>query len=375
MDNVLDNKKEKTVVKKKKIVRKKKTKGISFKKFLAIYSIVLGAIGVFLLILLFFFLKDYESSIPANKMDKILADMKTSKLESIIDDANIEYNEFEDSAYISTKLKEKIGENELSYSKKLGEYSASNPVYTVSAGDEDLCTISLKKESKKSGFFRDWKLEDVTFAAVAGSDELNITVPTNSTVYLNGIEVSDSYKTSTGVEFEPCLNVSKYVTTPTEEVYTVTGLNLMPELTVDYEGYELEYEINDNNLTALYPSVDSMYETASANAMEVLECYGKYIINRGSLETLSSHMLGKAKTYVANIPAVWAFLVGKKFSYEFRDMATSNFRVYSSDCYSIDVSCVLYVNWGDGEKSYDTNYRYTFVNVNGSWKVADLSVL
>ena len=55
MDNVLDNKKEKTVVKKKKIVRKKKTKGISFKKFLAIYSIVLGAIGVFLLILLFFF--------------------------------------------------------------------------------------------------------------------------------------------------------------------------------------------------------------------------------------------------------------------------------------------------------------------------------
>ncbi|WP_287388809.1 hypothetical protein [Lachnospira sp.] len=191
MDNVLDNKKEKTVVKKKKIVRKKKTKGISFKKFLAIYSIVLGAIGVFLLILLFFFLKDYESSIPANKMDKILADMKTSKLESIIEDANIEYNEFEDSAYISTKLKEKIGENELSYSKKLGEYSASNPVYTVSAGDEDLCTISLKKESKKSGFFRDWKLEDVTFAAVAGSDELNITVPTNSTVFLNGIEVSD----------------------------------------------------------------------------------------------------------------------------------------------------------------------------------------
>lgn len=390
MDNLLDNKndeqkklvtkkvtnnKSKSATKKRKIVRKKKNKGISFKKFLAYYSIALALIGVFFLILLFFFLKDYEKSIPTNEMDKILADMKTSKLESIIEEANIEYNEFENGELISSKLQTIIENNELTYSKKLGEYSATNPVYKVSAGDSDICTIRLKKETKKTGFFKNWDLEDISFNALVDSEELVVTVPSNSSLYLNDILVPDSYKTSSAVTFEPCLNVSKYVDTPTEDIYTITGLNIMPEIRIEYDGNQLEYEQTDNNIVAYYPSVDSMYDEASTKAMEVLECYGKYIINRGSLETLSSYMVGTAREYVANIPAVWAFLVGRKFSYEFRDMSTSNFRVYSKDCYSIDVSCVLYVNWGDGEKSYETSYRYTFVKVKGNWKVADLSVL
>ena len=181
------NNKSKTAARKRKIVRKKKNKGLSFKKFLAYYSITLALIGVFLLILLFFFLKDYEKSIPTNEIDKILADMKTSKLESIIKEANMEYNEFENGELISSKLQTIIENNELTYSKKLGEYSATNPVYNVSAGDSDICTIRLKKESKKTGFFKNWELEDISFNALVDSEELVVTVPSNSSLYLNDI--------------------------------------------------------------------------------------------------------------------------------------------------------------------------------------------
>ena len=354
---------------------KSRKKRFNFRKFLAIYASVLALIGVVLLIMLYVFLKDYEESIPSNEMDNIISQMETDKLNDLINQSDIEFNEFEDASYMVSSIHSLLNENELSYSKKLGEYTSSNPVYIVSIGDSELCKVTLKTEDNKKGFFNQWELGSIEFGEFSESTAITLTVPSGSNIYLNDTKVSSNYLTQTGVNFSPCLNVSSYVTAPTNDVYTIDGFNLEPQIKVVYEGDELEFTSDSGNITAYYPSDDSLYEMASNLGIEVLECYGKYIINRGDLNTLQSYMVGKANSYVANIPAVWAFLVGKKFTYEFQNESTSNLRVYSDDCFSIDVSCVLYVDWTDGNKSYDTAYTYTFVKINGNWKVADLEVL
>lgn len=45
--------------------------------------------------------------------------------------------------------------------------------------------------------------------------------------------------------------------------------------------------------------------------MGIARNYGKYIINRGSLSSLTKRMVGYANEYMSDIPAVWAYLYGK----------------------------------------------------------------
>lgn len=354
-------------------VNKKRKKRFNFKRFLFIYSMVLIAVAVVTLVVLFVFLNDYEKSMPVNEMKTIVNQVKSGKLDKLMNKSDIQFTEFETEDSFKDDVKELAKDNEITYSKKLGEYSAQNPVYVVKAGDTAICKVALKTK-KKGGFFNEWQLDNVKFGSFSDDNELKINVPSGSKLYINDVEVSDSYRTETAVNFEPCLNVSKYVKAPTNDVYTITGLNVEPEVKVVFKDKELQTSKDKNTITAYYPEDESIKDTASKLGLEVLECYGKYIINRGSLDTLSGYMVGKARSYVENIPAVWAFLVGKKFTYEFRDEQTSNLRVYSSDCFSIDVSCNLYVDWTDGNKTYETAYTFTFVKVKDKWKVADLEV-
>ena len=50
---------------------------------------------------------------------------------------------------------------------------------------------------------------------------------------------------------------------------------------------------------------------------------------------------------------------------------SSNFRKYSDNCFSCDVYYDLYVDWKDGNKTYNTSVTYTYVKTNGAWYVAD----
>ena len=85
-------------------------------------------------------------------------------------------------------------------------------------------------------------------------------------------------------------------------------------------------------------------------------------------------MVGYANEYISDIPAVWAFLYGKTYTYEFNNENISNFRKYSDDCFSCDVYYDLYVDWKDGNKTYNTSVTYTFVKTDGEWYVADFII-
>ncbi len=349
----------------------------AFSKFLLAYAGILAALIVIVWIMLVGFMRDYEEGRPNVAMDKIISQFEPDNIEKLLDENGISLNEFENNAVIAAYLKEKLGGSEISYKKKAGEFSEETPVYIVYAGDAAIAKVSLAENGKNAHKFKKWKLGTVSFDGCMDNEqkkEMVFTVPSGSTIQLNGVEVGESYITEEAVQFEPCMHVGDYVDTPVKTVYTVSGLIMEPDVKVIYNGEELAAEEQDGSYTAEYPSDEELLAQQQDHIMSIAEDYGRYIINRGSLSKLNANMIGNAREYVSDIPAIWAFLWGMTYTYEFQNESISNFRKYSDDCFSCDIYYDLYVKWNNGSKTYNTSLTYTFVKVDGKWYVADMII-
>lgn len=350
----------------------KKNKLSIFKKFLIIYAGILLLAGFITIIVLYNFLKDYEEGIPSNCMDKVIDSFTEDKIEDLLEENNVSFSEFENTKVVSEYLKGKLSDGEVIYRKKAGEYSEKTPVYVVKAGDTAIAKVSLVSAGKNKSKFTKWKIGEISFGDYTNDlADIQITAPTGATVYVNDVMVEDSYITEKNVAFSPCLHVSDYVTAPTNTVYKIDKLIAEPEIKAVLNGETLPVEATKDGYAIYYPEDQELFASQKDYIIEIGEQYGKYIINRGSLSKLSSYMTGYAAEYVSDIPAIWAYLWGKSYTYEFQDEKITNFRKYSDDCFSCDVSYNLYVNYGSGDTTYKTSMTYTFVKKNNKWLLAD----
>ncbi len=356
--------------------KNRKKKFSNFKKFLCIYCGILLIAGVVVLIMLHSLLKDYEEGIPSGTMDKVAEQFTSDGIGKLLSDSNITVNEFETADTMAEYFKDKLNGNTVSYKKKAGEYSEKTPVYVVYAGDTPIARVELKSAGKNAHKFNKWTLGTISFGDYTKSlAEVKVTAPTGAKVYINGVEIKDTYKTESAVTFAPCLHVSDYVATPTNDVYNVGQLIAQPVITANLNGKDLTVEYDKKTgYTVNYPSDDELYKSLESRIYTIAEQYGAYIINRGSLSKLSSYMVGTAAEYVSDIPAIWAYLWGKSYTYQFNNESITNFRKYSDNCFSCDVYYDLYVDYQTGNTTYKTSLTYTFVKKNDAWMLADFII-
>ena len=321
-------------------------------------------------------LKDYEEGMPSGAMDKIVNQFTPDGIGKLLSDNSVKVNEFETNDTITSYFTDKLNDGTVSYKKKAGEYSEKTPVYVVYAGDTPIAKVELKSAGKNAHKFNKWTLGTISFGDFTKNlAEVKITAPTGAELYINGVQVSDTYKTESSVEFAPCLHVSNYVTTPTNDVYDVGQLIAQPVITARLNGKELTVDYDKKTgYTVNYPSDDELQKSLESRIYTIAEQYGAYIINRGSLSKLSSYMVGTAAEYVSDIPAIWAYLWGKSYTYQFNNESITNFRKYSDKCFSCDVYYDLYVDYKTGNTTYKTSLTYTFVKQNGTWMLADFLI-
>lgn len=346
-----------------------------FGKFLLIYAGVLVTIILVLLVLLFGLLKDYEKSMPNNVMNKIAKQFTSDNIEQLLNDNSVEVSEFESESTVSQYFKSMLGNNEVTYKRKSGEFTKENPVYVVMAGDTVISKVKLAANGENAHKFTEWKLDSISFdGCIDTKNELAITAPSGAEVKINGIKIGEAYIKQKDVKFDPVKNIDSFVTAPTNVVYAVDGLLTSPEVTATLNGAELPVKIENKTCTVGYPSDNALLESQKANITAINEAYGKYIINRGSLANLTKYLVGNAKKYVSDIPAVWAFLYGKTYTYQFKNQKIDNMVKYSDNCFSCDIYYDLYVEWTGGNKTYNTGMTYTFVKTNGNWSLADFAI-
>ena len=320
--------------------------------------------------------KDYEEGMPSGTMDKIVNQFTPDGIGKLLSDNDVKVNEFETNDTIAAYFTDRLNDGTVSYKKKAGEYSEKTPVYVVYAGDTPIAKVELESAGKNAHKFNKWTLGTISFGDFTKNlAEVKITAPTGADVYINGVQVTDTYKTESEVKFAPCLHVSDYVTVPTNDVYDVGQLIAKPDITAKLNGKDLTVDYDKKTgYTIYYPSDDELYKSMESRIYTIAEQYGAYIINRGSLSKLSSYMVGTAAEYVSDIPAIWAYLWGKSYTYQFNNESITNFRKYSDKCFSCDVYYDLYVDYKTGNTTYKTSLTYTFVKQNGTWMLADFLI-
>lgn len=355
----------------------KKKKLSRFSKFIIIYSVTAIAVMIIVWGVLYAFLNDYEEGRPSVAMDRIMTDFNANNIDKVLNSADITTNEFEDIDMIAAFLKSKLEGQEASYRKSNGEYSEATPVYIVYASDTPIARIELAEESKNFFKFTRWQLGSISAYNISQKNPektINITVPSGSTISLNNVTVGAGYIKKDNIAVDLCKNIGEFAAIPTMTEYEVTGLLCEPDITVTYNNTPLALSGENGVYTCDYPEDAALLAAQRNNIVNTAETYGKYIINKAPLSGLKNLMVGKAKTYISNIPAVWAFLSGKQYTYEFKNESITNFKKYSDQCFSCDVYYDLYVNWGYGSKTYETSLTYVYVLIDGKWYVADFII-
>lgn len=346
-----------------------------FGVFLISYSAILISLIIVLLFFLYGLLKDYEKSMPNNTMSKIVKEFTPDNIEKVLTDNSVNINEFESVSSVADYFKTKMQDNEATFKKKSGEFTNTNPIYIVKAGDATIAKVTLIENGKNAHDFTEWKLGNISFDGyIDAENEITITAPSAAEVKVNGIIISDSYITQNDVKFDPVKNVDAYVKTPTNVVYKIGGLLATPNITATLNGVELEAKVDGKVCKVNYPTDAALLESQKSNIYAINEAYGKYLINRGTLDSLNKYLVGTARKNVSDIPAVWAFLYGKTYTYEFKNQKVSDLVKYSDNCFSCNIYYDLYIKWADGEKSYDVSMTYTFVKTNGGWSLADFAL-
>jgi len=370
--NIKRNTKKNTQKNKKNTLKKIKLN--KFGVFLLAYSGILISVVIVLLLLLQGVLKDYEKSMPNNTMSKIEKEFTPDNIEQILNDNPVKINEFETVSSIADYFKLKMQDNEVTYKRKSGEFTDTTPVYVVKAGDATIAKVTLAENGKNAHKFTEWKLDSISFDGyIDAKNEITITAPSSAEVKLNGIKISESYITKKDIKLELTKNVDPYVKAPTNVEYKVSGLMVQPNITASMNGVDLGVTVDGKVCSVNYPTDAVLFEAQKPNINALNEAFGKYLINRGSLDTLNKFLVGNAKKNMSNIEATWAFLYGKTYTYEFRNQSFTNMIKYSDNCYSCQTFYQLYVKWGEGEKTYDTSMIDTFVKINGSWYLSDFS--
>lgn len=349
----------------------KTKKSHGFRNFLVVYSTLMILLIVFGLYYVWNLLIDYEAGMPDVNMDKYLIQFEWGEIGKLLDEYDVTVNEYDNTGNIVLLYNDFISGKKLSYQKVNGKYTNATPVYGVYADDVQIAEVELSETGKNGHGFSVWEISNVTFDGYGPERySVSIRVPGNCSVMVNGREVSDDYLVETK-EVDCVKNVKEYISwVPDYKVYKIDNFIKMPDVKVNGE-HAVPVSSEEYTVCYDYGTDEALLNELKNRIWGMAHEYGAYIINKGSLGNLKTYMIGKAREYVSDIPAIWAYLVGQEYTYTFTDEKLENFVRYSDDCASCDVSYKLNVSYSGRSITYDTAFGCTYIRKDGNWYLAD----
>ncbi|MDD6572304.1 MAG: hypothetical protein PUF12_07990 [Thermoflexaceae bacterium] len=351
---------------------KKKFRINGFAAFLLVYASFLILLITCGLYYVWNLLIDYEAGMPDVNMEKFLVEFEAGNIETLLSKYPVSVNEYDTEESVEKAYVSMVENQELTYKKLTGKYTNATPVYEIYAGDDIIAVASLSETGKNKHGFSVWDMANVTFDGYGPVREsVSIKVPGSAVVTVNGTVIDEKYLTETQ-PVEMTASLSDYVEwVPEYKIYRLENLIQMPQVEVSGDYIK---EVSDTEYTVAYDfdTDESLKEEAGNRIMAMAHEYGAYIINKGNLGTLKSYMVGKAREYVSNIPAVWAYLWNEEYSFNFTNEEIGNFVRYGEDCFGCEVSYTLNVFYRTTRSiSYDTHIRCMYVKKDGMWYLAD----
>ena len=215
----------------------------------------------------------YQASMPGLVMDEIFVHFQQRDIEYLWNNMSEHptVSQFENEDVVKEFMLHMIEDKVLTYTES-GEYTAENPSYAIEADGYVIGTVTLKRDlnATREFGFPTWTLANITFPAQP-FEGATVTIPENSSVYVNGILLDETYITE---QIPPDESELQYVepyggTITGFTTYGISGLYEEPSIEVrDYTGEVQPVEYNET--TDLYRADFS----SNHPEREALEQYG-----------------------------------------------------------------------------------------------------
>ena len=211
-----------------------------FSRALIIYAASLAVLGACLLGVCWSVLKQYEDSQPKYVVEDACDDF-TPYLEGALREVYIDsIGEYESWDDVFSRVLAPAFAGDYTYKRNAREYTAENPVFTVSA-ESDIANITLEKTPERSSFgFAVWRVKDVeVIADLSGVSTIStdISVPVGSVVKINGKVLCGTPERTVAYPFATKYEQGQSL--PEYSVYTVSGLYAEPVIEAEYNSRSL----------------------------------------------------------------------------------------------------------------------------------------
>lgn len=236
-------------------------------------------------------------------------------------------------------------------------------------------TLEQSGETTKHGFER-WRVKRLETQAFA-MREYTITVPSDSSVAVNGQALTDADVLERDIPAVDSANLPQGVKAPTLTRYGVRMLSGEPG----------DIAVTDKNGAAqtLEPDGETGYRCGLAwdDARIKAQCEDAVVKWGRRLAAFTSDDYDKidlsnacvnpspARSYIRNMENQWA---QDHDGYRFENIETSEYYIYSDNCFSCRMRFDYVLQYARGDRSYPTQYTLYFVRNGGSFKLYSFTI-
>ena len=273
---------------------------------------------------------------------------------------------------VRTYMEERFGADTVAAYRSL-DYTDETPVYVLKDGDETLAKITL------TGSDVDWSVSDVELE-LEGTASASVKVATGSKVYCNGTELGSEYagEPESNFSYEPLKDTLENPVSWT--TYTVDGLLIEPELTVDPPaGCSVTETAEGDFLLCLDGDEAAQYINTSVN---FVRAYLNYYMNgyngtNANLWTALAYLTQGTQAYSDLYDSyngvVWNTAYG---NIDTSDTTASGVVIWADNCYSVDVTYNAKCTYNGEAIDYaNATMRIYFVKTNGSFIITNYETL
>lgn len=316
------------------------------KRFPIFYAVYFSLIVLFL-VLLFIglqivktYLADYEAAQPQYEAQRIFDTYYADRdFSALLDATETAVTPFEDRGAVLRYLQEYTDGKTITYSE-ITTGLDSTLKYIVKADDIKFSAFTLQESGQLSEKGFALYAADSFELYTLGTETVTVTVPYGYAVYVNDVQLDDSFLTGNEEHHISCDYMPEGVSGVVYKEYRVDGLYYPPASVKIFaaDGRECTPTIAENGsyrADILYS--DTLQAEHSEYVIEAAQALSAYMQNDGSFSAIAAYLDPDSELYV-NIRTSETYFVIDHSSYAFEDVRTSEFCAYDDNTFSCRVA-------------------------------------
>ena len=359
----------------------------TFRKGLLIAWLAFIAVLAAALVLLTVFLSNYEKSRPTDMIQRIVTAVEKGNLDDLhlktedgtsLTDGAILADPAEISSYILQK--EEGSEEEpggITFRVINGESDENKKVYLIKAGDKKILKTVIERSDKKFAFgFTGWQeKETILLSDAFPVTTLRVQIPQSDQLIINGKTIGRDQVTSEGDRISL---LSRLISEgfigeqPTMDTYEIPGIYFQKDVkATDPSGRTYDCILTADTYTGGFDAPQDFINEQYDQVIDMFEPYAYYFSGEAGRGAIARIMLDDSPAYNSAISADVSWMQ-EHSDVEITDQKAENFKKYSDEVFSCDISFLQTIYQGDEPvKTWDTNMTWIFVLDGDDYYIAD----